>query len=155
MRRQIEFCILFVFSFFALSATNSRDGLSFVENKGQWNDCVRFKSEFRGGALFLEESAVTFLMQHPEDMEAFRARKFAPESAELPEPVVRMYAWRVHFLNARPHRLLGEGLFPDYHNYYLGKDPQHWASEVRLYERVCYQQLYEGIDLYYTSVKSS
>ena len=155
MRRQIGICILFVFSFFALSATNSRDGLSFVENKGQWNDCVRFKSEFRGGALFLEESAVTFLMQHPEDMEAFRARKFAPESAELPEPVVRMYAWRVHFLNARPHRLLGEGLFPDYHNYYLGKDPQHWASEVRLYERVCYQQLYEGIDLYYTSVKSS
>ena len=44
-------------------------GPLFVENRGQWEDCVHFKSEYRGGALFFERDAVTFVMQNREQVE--------------------------------------------------------------------------------------
>lgn len=34
-------------------------------------------------------------------------------------------------------------------NYFLGKDPHKWRTDIPLYERVTYRQVYPGIDLVY------
>lgn len=156
MKKILSLCFIVFLGLSLADAANSRDRLSFVENKGQWEDVVRFKSEFRGGALFFEESAITFLMQNPDDLESFRSRKFADPSDALPDPIMRMYAYRLRFKGANPNvQIFGMKPFSDYYNFYLGNDPSRWKSQVPVFHSICYKQLYEGVDLYYTSVKSS
>ncbi|MBO4282106.1 MAG: gliding motility-associated C-terminal domain-containing protein [Bacteroidales bacterium] len=132
------------------------DAPVFVENRGQWEDAVRFKSEFRGGALFFERDAVLFSMEDREQVEAIMARKFAGTPLEPYNPMVDMYAYRVRFVAASPESFpTGRGRHTAYHNYYLGNDPTRWATGVPLFDTLCYPQLYEGIDLIYYINKSS
>lgn len=128
----------------------------FVENRGQWDDAVRYRSEFRGGVLFFERDAVLFTMEDREQVEAIMARKYAGTPLEAYNPMVDMYAYRVRFTAASPEAFpVGKGRRSAYHNYYLGNDSTRWASGVPLFDTVCYAQLYEGIDLVYFVSKSS
>ena len=131
-------------------------GPLFVENRGQWEDCVRFKSEYRGGALFFERDAVTFVMQNREQVEEIMGRKFSGPSQEPGRRMVDMYAYRVRFAGCLPDvRVRGLGQHREYHNYYLGNDPKRWAAGVPLFDTLCYEQLYKGVDLLYYLEKSS
>ena len=131
-------------------------GPLFVENRGQWEDVVRFKSEYRGGALFFERDAVTFVMQDREQVEEIMGRKFSAPSETPAGRMVDMYAYRVRFAGCLPDvRLYGIGRHREYHNYYLGNDPERWAAGVPLFDTLCYEQLYKGVDLLYYIEKSS
>lgn len=159
MRR---YCILIFLScllypVFRLQAHEHGNGHpSFVENKGQWPEIVCFRSLFRGGAVYFEKNCVTYNMQNREQVEELMGRKFGvPDNRPL-NPMLDMYAYRVYFAGCNEHVCVsGSGLHPEYHNYYLGNDPTHWASGVRLYDTLCYHQLYDGIDLKYYFSKSS
>ena len=42
--------------------------LEFIENKGQWENQIHFKSELNNGALFLEKGCFTFNFVDNEDL---------------------------------------------------------------------------------------
>ena len=135
---------------------HASEGPAFVENMGQWEDPVLFKSSFRGGALFFERGGVTFVMQNREQVEAMLSAKFSGRQAQPSDGWVTMYAYRVLFEGCRPDvRVAGRGVRSEYHNYYLGSNPERWASGVPLYDTLCYEQLYEGVDLLYYTHGSS
>ena len=121
--------------------------ISFIENGGQWEEFIKFKSEMRGGALFFEQNKVTYLFVDPEYLEKMQAAKFSSPPVAL-DTVVTCYAYRMNFLRANEHSII-EGVQPlvKYLNYYIGNDPKKWASEVKQYEQIRYRQLYKGIDL--------
>ena len=146
----------------ALVPVRGQDSLShsaspfFVENRGQWDDNVRFRSGFRGGAIFLENDAVTYVMQNREQVEEIQGRKFAGASLPPASRMVGMYAYRVRFVGCLPSvNVRGGGRHGAYHNYYLGNNPARWASGVPLFDSVCYEGVYEGVDLHYFLQKSS
>ena len=129
---------------------------SFAENKGQWPESVCFRSLFRGGAIYFERGCVTYNMQDRGQVEEIMARKFGGPVDKPLDPMLDMYAYRVHFEGCREAvEISGSGLHPEYHNYYIGNDPAHWAAHVRLYDTLCYHRLYDGIDLTYCFSKSS
>lgn len=129
---------------------------SFVENKGQWPESVHFRSLFRGGAIYFEKGCVTYNMQNREQVEEIMGRKFGAPIDKPLDPMLDMYAYRVHFAGCRENaEVVGSGLHAEYHNYFLGNDSTHWATRVRLYDTLCYRQLYGGIDLMYYFSKSS
>ncbi len=59
--------VLFVCSVLTLSATDDVPSyLNYIKNKGQWNSKVLYQTDFRGGRLFLEKNAFTYLF-YPQD----------------------------------------------------------------------------------------
>src|SRR5260221_4086560 len=65
--------MLLTFSCFSISPARAEHGnnssLSFTENKGQWESTILFRTDFRGGRLFLEKNNFTYVFYHPEDFE--------------------------------------------------------------------------------------
>ena len=55
--------LFFIISTISFLCTQAEEGLGnvyFVSNHGQWNDLVQLKADIPGGALFLEEGAITY-----------------------------------------------------------------------------------------------
>lgn len=121
--------------------------IAFIENKKQWEDRIRFKSEIRGGALFFEDNAVTYTFYDPEYLEKIQAIKSGSTSVEL-DSLVTCYAYRMWFDGANISPSI-QGHYPkkEYNNYYIGNNPDKWSSNVRKYEKIEYKELYPGINL--------
>lgn len=46
-------------------------------------------------------------------------------------------------------RVIGERELPGKSNYFSGRDPKRWRTNIQTYERVRYQEVYPGVDLVY------
>lgn len=136
---------------------NSKNPIKFIENKNQWNSKVDYKLELNYGAIFFEKKAVTYSFYDVKDVEAIRDAKTGVAPNSNANGIIDGHAFRVSFVGANTSGNASvSALTPSdtYRNYYLGNDPQNWASEVRSFEEVNYTELYNGIDLKYYSVAS-
>ncbi len=119
----------------------------FVENQHQWHENVRYRTGFGGSVnLFLEEKAFTYVLSHSEDLKQIHDLALI-DRKKLKDLQIRQHAYKVYFVGAKKASLNGESQKTHYHNYFIGKDPAKWASEVPLYKGVHYHDLYSGIDL--------
>jgi gliding motility-associated-like protein len=132
--------------------------LYFVENKGQWDQQVHFKTEAGNSAFFLTKDGYSIKMNHPEDY--LRLAEYTHGHAidsnskysarTSPPDKMRAHAFRVKFLggnfNSKP---IMEKPLPGVENYFLGNDPSKWASDCRLYQAVTYKNVYPNIDVRY------
>ncbi|PKP21071.1 MAG: hypothetical protein CVU05_07570, partial [Bacteroidetes bacterium HGW-Bacteroidetes-21] len=120
----------------------------FVENKGQWDKNVLFKTALPNGNLFAEKKCLTFSFYNPEDITRSHAHHhFTEEKKGHVEGKIRMHAYKIHFLDANDAVITKSNPLPDYENYFIGNDPSRWTNNVRSYEAVLYNDLYPGIDL--------
>ena len=57
---------------------------------------------------------------------------------------------RMKLVAANPHAKI-EGLdqLPGKSNYFIGKNPRNWRTNVSTYGRVYYHEIYQGVDLVY------
>jgi len=61
---------IFSFLFIRVSANDISDKkLKYIENRGQWNAAVKYKTDFNRGAVFLEEKGFTFLIRNKKDLQ--------------------------------------------------------------------------------------
>ena len=109
-------------------------------NKGQWPAQVLYRAMTPGGAVFVEESAFTYVLSTGGERAAHGT------SAAVVEPL-RMHAYRVHFEGARARGHEGTHRMPHYVNYFLGDDPAAWAGAVPVYAGVELHELYPGIGM--------
>jgi len=65
---------------------------------------------------------------------------------------LRGHVYEVSFVNANPHPIaVGDKPLNSYNNYFIGNDPQKWASHCKLYNAVTYKDIYPNIDVRYYS----
>ena len=57
--------------------------ISFIENKGQWQDNILYKSELKEGALFFEKKLVTYAFVESEYLEKLAAAKRGEKNIKL------------------------------------------------------------------------
>lgn len=120
----------------------------FVENLGQWNPALRFSAKTNGGALFFGDNFLTVTQLNPEQLQQNHEAKH--NGTPFPYPFVDAAAYRVTFQNANPApRVEGKDPYDHYYNYFIGNDPKRWASNVKVYNTIKYNQLYPSIDLYF------
>ncbi len=106
--------------------------LRFEPNRGQANSRVQFLARSRAMSVLLGEGEATLIF-HPEGHEAV-------ESA-----VVRM-----RLLNARkPKAVEGVDQSSAIANYFHGTDSRKWRTNIPLYGKVRYDEVYQGVDLVY------
>jgi len=145
---KIFFLSFIFYGVFALSAGDDPSYIDFIRNKGQWNDKSIYQADFKGGRLFLEPNAFTYVF-YPQDgfsvLHPHANGKQANTSAGI---TLTFQAVRMEFIGSSPNVITQEqNKKPYYHNYYLGKDPSKWAGNVPLSESVVYRELYSGISV--------
>src|SRR5437773_1717990 len=123
-----------------LSQTYGKLPLHFEANQGQTHKDVRFLSRGPGYSLYLTAGEAILVLAKPNT----EARRDA-QSAQ-----VKSVALRMSIVGAAP-ALLVSGLeeLPGKANYFIGKDPAQWRTDVPTYAKVHYREVYPGIDLVY------
>ncbi|MCS6991959.1 MAG: PKD domain-containing protein [Chitinophagales bacterium] len=115
--------------------------LHFIENKGQHPSQVLYEVRLSTGSIFLENNAFTFFQFLPDDLRLIHLHRHD-------SLLIRGHAWKQVFVGATgPTRIRASGPSAHYYNYFLGNNPAQWATAVREYDEVYYENLYEGIDL--------
>ena len=118
--------------------------LNYIQNKGQWDHHVLYRSSFRGGNVFLEKTAFTYLFYPAEGVNKhnFTAKKKQQDS------VLNFHAVHMEFDGALEEQpVITEEVQPFYHNYFMGTDSNRWAANVPLSKAVVYKNIYSGIDV--------
>ncbi len=145
---------LFVCSVLYISAADDTPSyLNFIKNKGQWNSNVLYQADFRGGRLFLEKNAFTYLFYPQDGLRELHPHQLSNQSARTKqankdEITLNFHAVRMEFVGSSVSVTTGQlNNKPFYHNYYLGSDSKQWANKVPISEGVMYNDLYNGISL--------
>ncbi len=148
MKRGLFFLSLLLLYSCSVSALSNavslprHEQLRFTENKGQWHEKISFRADIPNGRLLVEKNAFYFFLQSASDLSKIQ------HPGSKGQVIVQGHAFREEFVGANPNPFVrGENSFSDYVNYYLGNNPQHWASGVKMYSQVRYSELYDGIDL--------
>lgn len=136
--------LILLFAAFLAPFISKAQLLEFVPNDGQWEAQIQFKAELPGGALFVEEDALTY--HFVEDLRLER-HGHKEEPATEPDSLIRGHAFRVEFDGAEfPLEFQAEEKLPGRINYFLGSDQSKWASNLQA-SRKLRAKWAEGIDL--------
>ena len=121
--------------------------LQFEENKGQWDNRALYKTDLKGGRLFLEKGALTYTFYDPADLDRIHSIRHQ-QNVDISSEIVHHHAFRVNFDGAAAQPFVqATGMKQGYHNYFIGNDPSKWASNVKLFEKVHYTGIYPSVDL--------
>ena len=139
--------ILLIFCYIFLSLhSHAQQAIQFIENKGQWDERILFKGEVLNGTFFIQEKGYTVLQQDP--VSTFKLQE--AKHHNIDSFLIRSHAWRVEFVNAAG-KVTPEKELPTYNNYFLGNEPDKWATACKIYQAIAIQDIYPNIDLrYYT-----
>ena len=129
--------------------------MQFVENKGQWNNLIKYKGEFKTGAFFLQDKGFTVVLNKPEDVQKKAKLKHGAHLTKFsinPLDSFHSHAYKVSFVgaNSNPH-IIPEKVVPSYNNYFIGNDKTKWAGNCKLYTSITYKNIYPNIDIKYYS----
>jgi len=149
-----------IISSFLLAATffvadRSFGQMQFVENKGQWDDQVKYRGDFSSGSFFLQDKGFRVLIHDPNDLAAVTSLLHGHteiSTTSQKDVVLHSQAYDVDFLGASANiRHVPDKMEATYNNYFLGSDPSKWKGDCKIFEAVTYQNVYPNIDVRYYS----
>ncbi len=134
--------------------------MEFVQNKGQWDKKINYRSDFNNGSFFLESKGFTVLMHKADDVIKLSeythgtSKKIYSKGNNPDTFTLHSAAYKVTFLGANT----AAERMPDkpsvsYNNYFIGNDPSQWAGNCKIFGAVTYKNIYPNIDLRYYSDK--
>ncbi len=161
-----------------LSAQSGISTFDFIENKGQWDNRIKYKGELPSGGFYLHNNGFKVVLHHEEDLrralnrhhhvaparDQGKNKPWEPDTtrgnlpggpSEPPSAIVRSHAYTVEFVGASANPLImPDKLLPTYNNYFIGSDSSKWKSHVKLYQAVLFKNVYPNIDVRYYSENS-
>ena len=122
--------------------------LEFIENKGQWEEKIKFKAKIPAGDLYLEEKGLTYLFYDENDIDRYhRMHHNEIKNLTKQDYTLHLHALRVNFLNSQLSNHETSDMSFDYVNYFIGSDRSKWASNVKKYGKATYKNIYPQTDL--------
>jgi len=127
--------------------------MEFIENKGQWDERIKYKAEFSTGTFHLEKDGYSVLLHEPSDLDKFFTYTHGHVVGNTPLPdsfTLHSFFYRVSFLGAgRNMKSVPEKLLPQFNNYFNGTDKSKWAADCKIFQAVTYKEVYPNIDVRY------
>ena len=111
-------------------------GSGFIPNMGQYDPEVAYVLQYQRTTVFFTRSGL--VLTHTSDSEGIIARDMIRQTFGGASPDTKITAQ-----GERPGRV----------NYYVGNDSSEWLTGIPVYAEVVYNDLYPGIDLFYTEEK--
>ena len=133
--------------------------LFFERNQGQSTPDVGFLSRGKGYTAFLTSGNLTLALRTFEGNIASNATERRPNArrttihdlerlAKSKSPAVSTFAISLIGSNTNPV-VSAEVPLPTKVNYFIGRDPKRWRTNVETFARIRYRSVYPGIDLVY------
>src|SRR2546426_9921070 len=131
--------------------------LSFERNDGQTDSQVKFLSRGRGYTLFLTPTEAVLALRHKDPLapSAGERARVRGNSQSSPRPTEGEGQGEGAILRMRLEGakadapVTGLERLPGIVNYFIGKDPAKWRTNIPTYKKVEYKNIYPGIDLAY------
>src|SRR6267378_3573236 len=126
--------------------------LSFEANQGQTDPRVKFLARGQGYTVFLTQGGEAVLTLHKPapKPKSLRAAAHAPAAEPEPETLTPSAVVRMSLAGAnRTPQLGGADELPGKANYFIGNDQTKWRTNVPLFTKVKYRDVYRGVDLVY------
>src|SRR5688572_13919924 len=116
--------------------------LHFEANLGQAHDDVRFVSRGSGYALYLTAGEAVLVLARPKEEVTGERSASSTRRRAHERPKVEAVVLRMAIVDSNPRPLIG-GLeaLPGKVNYFIGKDPAKWRTDVPTYARVHYREV--------------
>ena len=131
-----------------MSIDAQMSSIEFIENKGQWEKAIFFKAKIPGGNLYLEEAQITYQFYNENDINRLDdLHHHLIKNPTEQDYLLHLHAFSVEFLGAQTNTISSSQPTTDYLNYFIGKHPENWASNVKKYKKINYDGLYKNIDL--------
>lgn len=125
--RIVCFTLFLIFNSFALKSAE----MKFTENKGQWDENIRYTSERNGLITSVTKSGIYFDFFNRVDSKTIGN-------------VIKL-----ELTNSNSMNFIPESKSTENYNYFIGNDKSKWITEVRRYSKLVAYNVYEGIDLVY------
>jgi hypothetical protein len=131
-----------------ISVQHERLPLSFKVNVGQTAPEVQFVSQGVGYELFLTHQDAVLALQSGKQVRASRLNGASDAKALRDASCVQKTSvLRLHFEGANSTaEVSGLDPLPGRTDYFIGRDPKNWRTEVPSYSRVAYRGIYSGVD---------
>ena len=127
-----------------LQTAYGRLPLQFEANQGQTDPRVKFLAHGSGYSVFLTSGQMVLTLR-ASAVTANAGNNPGASRQKSADSVIE-----VSLVGANPSPAVsGEDLQPGKANYFVGKDPRKWQTNVPIYRQVRYQNIYPGIDLVY------
>jgi gliding motility-associated-like protein len=114
---------------------------SFAKNEGQWESSIKFKSDIPGGFLLVKDNSLEYIFF------STKAVSEAHGSRPTGGGLIPIRKVTLNFLNSNVGNIVHEST-PEKHltNYFIGKNPKFWKTNVRSYSNLIIKNLYNNID---------
>jgi len=152
MTRTIQYLLIFVLVFMGTMAASFGGGMYFIQNRGQWDADVLFRTEIPGGFLFLKNKSLVYALYDASKVSNLHGKapvsspnaKFSPPSAML----IPAHGVEVQFENCNTGiKYNTKNQVKSRFNYFLGGSPSPQVGDVSAFEEIIYENVYNGIDL--------
>jgi gliding motility-associated-like protein len=151
-----------------IAAQSGSSSFEFTENKGQWDQQVRFRGELSNGAFYLRQNGFTVVQHNGQDLDNFYHQHHEPSTGvhrpdrgpndpknDNPPPastIIHSHAYKVSFVGGNESSpVMPEKQVETNTSYFIGNDPSKWAANVPVYGAVVYKNVYPNIDVRYYS----
>jgi hypothetical protein len=132
--------ILLFFIISSLARSANPPSIIFKENKGQWPEKVLFGSEFYNVKFYANKSSFNYCIYDPNDIGGFGIQSEKKK-------IIHGHNYEVNFVGADLSNVVKSNPRPEYYNYFLGNDKSKWASRVRAFGNLYFNNIYKDIDL--------
>jgi Beta-propeller repeat len=124
--------------------------LSFEANRGHADARAKFVARGRGLGLFLTDQGAVMALTKPAHHDDHHAPGAQPKQQATALPAASSLGLRYRFAHANAHpQIQALDPLPGHSNYIIGNDPKHWRTNIALYQRVRYRNIYPGVDVVY------
>lgn len=141
----------------SVATAQNYDNIQFVENKGQWDQQVKYKGDVDAGSVFIRSSGFTILKHDKQDYNNLMSMMHGDMKGESKgvdkKTVLRSHSWNVDFVGASPQmKVVADKPISTYNNYLIGDDPSKWGRDCKIYQAITLKDVYPNVDVrYYTN----
>jgi hypothetical protein len=158
MIKQLTALLLFV-TVFAFGQEGHNHALDksyhrFIENKGQWDNKILYKSELSNAQIYVTQSGLVYRLRdnqvYNNYMQLLHDGKFNKDSAQYYNTALISLEFQGASKQSSPK---GKFAYEEKRNYFLGSDSTRWGKNVLSYSDIQTDNIYTGIDykLYHTT----
>ena len=140
--RPVKGVILPAFILLVLCSNSLFGRVRFIENKGQWNPLIQYAADVPGGRVFLGKQWIRYAFVRADYLKTHHA--YTP----FQKVDVDYESIFLDFVNPLSTvKITSDSPGTEYYNYYEGNNPSKWASHVKPFFKVKYENLFHSISL--------